>query len=150
MTAHLDRFAHDRLPQAHELSNLLFDFPELRYPDRLNAATRLLDARIERGEGAKRCIVAPGGVCWSYGDLRAAANRIANVLVETTALEPGNRVLLRAPNTPMLAACWFAVLKAGGIAVTTVPQYRAAELRFIMEKTQVKHALCDVRLRDEL
>jgi 2-aminobenzoate-CoA ligase len=149
MTAHLDRFAHDRLPQAQELPNLRFD-PELRYPDRLNAATRLLDARIERGEGAKRCIVAPGGVCWSYDDLCGAANRIANVLVETTALEPGNRVLLRAPNTPMLAACWFAVLKAGGIAVTTVPQYRAAELRFIMEKAQVKHALCDVRLRDEL
>jgi len=102
------------------------------------------------GEGAKRCIVAPGGVCWSYDDLRVAANRIANVLVETTALEFGNRVLLRAPNSPMLAACWFAVLKAGGIAVTTVPQYRAAELRFIMEKAQVKHALCDVRLRDEV
>ncbi len=72
------------------------------------------------------------------------------MLVEATAFEPGNRVLLRAPNTPMLAACWFAVLKAGGIAVTTVPQYRAAELRFIMEKAQVKHVLCDVRLRDEL
>ncbi len=72
------------------------------------------------------------------------------MLVETTAFEPGNRVLLRAPNTPMLAACWFAVLKAGGIAVTTVPQYRAGELRFIMEKAQVKHVLCDVRLRDEL
>ena len=82
--------------------------------------------------------------------MRDAANRIANVLVETTAFEPGNRVLLRAPNTPMLAACWFAVLKAGGIAVTTVPQYRAAELRFIMEKAQVKHVLCDIQLRDEL
>jgi 2-aminobenzoate-CoA ligase len=132
------------------LPNLLFDLPALQYPERLNAATRLLDARVERGQGAKRCIVVPGGICWSYADLRDAANRIANVLVETTAFEPGNRVLLRAPNTPMLAACWFAVLKAGGIAVTTVPQYRAGELRFIMEKAQVKHALCDVRLRDEL
>ena len=92
----------------------------------------------------------PGGLCWSYADLRDAANRIANVLVDELAIAPGNRVLLRAPNTPMLAACWFAVLKAGGIAVTTVPLYRAAELRFMMEKAQVKHALCDFRLRDEL
>jgi len=91
----------------HGVPDLRFDLPELRYPDRLNAATRLLDARVEMGEGAKRCIVAPGGVCWSYDDLRVAANRIANVLVETTALEFGNRVLLRAPNSPMLAACWF-------------------------------------------
>jgi 2-aminobenzoate-CoA ligase len=110
---------------------------------------RLLDARTDGDEGARRCIVAPGGLCWSYADLRGAANRIANVLVETMGFEPGNRVLLRAPNTPMLAACWFAVLKAGGIAVTTVPQYRAAELRFILEKAQVKHAFCDVRLGDE-
>ena len=86
----------------------------------------------------------------TFADIRNQSNRIANVLVETTAFEPGNRVLLRAPNTPMLAACWFAVLKAGGIVVTTVPQYRAGELRFIMEKAQVKHVLCDVRLRDDL
>ncbi|MGP8100730.1 MAG: AMP-binding protein [Candidatus Cybelea sp.] len=150
MSAHLDRFAQDRLPPPHELPELRFDLPELRYPVRVNVATRLLDARVESGEGARRCIVAPGGVCWSYAELRDVANRIANVLVETTALEPGNRVLLRAPNSPMLAACWLAVLKAGAIAVTTVPQYRAGELRFIMEKAQVKHALCDVRLRDDL
>jgi 2-aminobenzoate-CoA ligase len=149
MTAHLDRFAQNCLPPAHELPEMRFDLPRLQYADRLNAA-RLLDARIEQGEGARRCILAPGGICWSYADLRNAANRIANVLVETMALEPGNRVLLRAPNSPMLAACWFAVLKAGGIAVTTVPQYRATELRFIIEKAQIEHALCDVRLRDEL
>ena len=29
-------------------------------------------------------------------------------------LVPGERVLLRGPNTPMLAACWFGVVKAGG------------------------------------
>ncbi|HEY9180672.1 MAG TPA: AMP-binding protein, partial [Candidatus Baltobacteraceae bacterium] len=63
---------------------------------------------------------------------------------------PGNRVLLRAPNTPMMAACWFAVMKAGAIAVTTMPLYRAAELRNIIDKAQVRHALCDVRLAEDL
>jgi 2-aminobenzoate-CoA ligase len=72
------------------------------------------------------------------------------VLVDDLGIVSGNRVLLRAPNTPMLAACWFAVLKAGAIAVTTMPLYRATELRHMMEKAQIKHALCDVRLRDEL
>ncbi len=150
LTAHLDRFARDRLPPPHELPDLRFDFPGLQYSERLNAATELLDRRVEEGGGNRRCIVAPGGLSWSYADLRDASNRIANVLVDDLAIVPGNRVLLRAPNTPMLAACWFAVLKAGGIAVTTVPQYRAAELRFIMAKAQVTHALCDVRLCDEL
>jgi 2-aminobenzoate-CoA ligase len=150
ITGHSDTFAKERLPAADELPELHFDLPALQYPERLNAASELLDRRVEEGSGHRRCIVAPGGLCWSYADLRDAANRIANVLVDDLAIVPGNRVLLRAPNSPMLAACWFAVLKAGGIAVTTVPLYRAAELRFMMEKAQVKYALCDFRLRDEL
>lgn len=148
-TAYADRFAQERMPAPKELPELRFDLPELRYPERLNAATRLLASRFEEDDGTNRCILASDGTVWSYAELRDAANRIANVLVDEMALEPGNRVLLRAPNTPMLAACWFAVLKAGGIVVTTVPLYRAAELRFMMEKAQVKHALCDARLRDE-
>jgi 2-aminobenzoate-CoA ligase len=50
----------------------------------------------------------------------------------------------------MLAACWFAVLKAGGIAVTTMPLLRARELVQICNKTEAQFALCDVRLAEEL
>ena len=63
---------------------------------------------------------------------------------------PGNRVLLRAPNSPMHAACWFAVMKAGGIAVGTMPLLRAKELTDIVTKAQISHALCDHRLAAEL
>ncbi|HEV3090186.1 MAG TPA: AMP-binding protein [Candidatus Cybelea sp.] len=149
-TAHRDAFARQRLPPAHEMPELRFDLPELQYPPVLNAATRLLDERVEAGEGERRCILASDGTTWSYAELRDAADRIANVLVGEMGVAPGNRVLLRAPNAPMLAACWFAVLKAGAIAVTTMPLYRAGELRFMLEKAQVKHALCDARLREEL
>jgi 2-aminobenzoate-CoA ligase len=146
---HVDTFAEDRLPSPGAMPEVLFDLPELRYPAKLNAASYLLDERNVAGHGTRRCIVAPG-LTWTYDDLRRNANRVARVLREDLGLEPGNRVLLRAANTPMLAACWFGVLKAGGIAVTTMPLYRATELRFIMEKAQVKHALCDTRLQGEL
>jgi 2-aminobenzoate-CoA ligase len=63
---------------------------------------------------------------------------------------PGNRVLLRAPNNPMMAACWFAVMKAGAIAVATMPLLRAKELATIIDKAKVSHALCDARLADDL
>jgi 2-aminobenzoate-CoA ligase len=149
-TGHADTFAEDRLPPAELMPELRFDLPELHYPAMLNAVEYLLDRHVERGEGERRCIVAPGGARWTYAQLQHAANQVARVLREDVAFEPGNRVLLRAPNTPMLAACWFGVLKAGGVAVTTMPLYRATELRFMMGKAQVKHALCDVRLRDEL
>ncbi len=150
VTAHLDTFAEDRLPPPGRMPELSFALPELHYPQRLNAAERLLDRHIRAGNGERRCILAPDHPVWTYADLAARSNRIARVLVEDLGVVPGNRVLLRAPNTPMLAACWFGVLKAGAIVVTTMPLYRANELRFMMAKAQVKHALCDARLCDEL
>src|SRR5579884_1678428 len=148
-TAHVDTFAADRLPARDRWPELLFTLPELRYPERLNCADRLLDRHVRDGSGSRRCIVSPSGT-WSYRDLFEAANRIARVLAEDLGVVPGNRVLLRAPNTPMLAACWFAVMKAGAIAVTTMPLYRSAELENIIEKAQIRHALCDARLSDDL
>ena len=63
---------------------------------------------------------------------------------------PGNRVLLRGPNSPMMAACWFAIMKAGAIAVATMPLLRAKELTDIVTKAEASHALCDSRLAEEL
>ena len=148
ISAHVDTFAQERLPPPDQMPELLFD--RLEYPQCLNAAEELLDRRTDSGGGEDRCLIHQDGTVWTYGQLRSTANRIARVLTEDLGVQPGNRVLLRAPNSPMLAACWFAVLKAGGVAVTTMPLYRAGELRFMMEKAQVKHALCDARLAAEL
>jgi 2-aminobenzoate-CoA ligase len=150
MTAHVDTFAHDHLPPREEWPSLVFDLPELQYPDTINCATDLLDAAVDRGWGARTAILAPDGLRWTYAELLAQANRIANVLAGEMGLVPGNRVLLRAPNNPMLAACWFAVVKAGGIAVATMPLLRAKELAAIIDKARIGHALCDIRLADEL
>src|SRR6185295_7037536 len=149
-TAHVDTFARDNLPPREQWPELLFLLPELRYPERMNCATLLLDRAVERGWGERLAIAAPDGLHWTYADLLAHANRIARVLTEDLGLVPGNRVLLRAPNSPLHAACWFAVLKAGGIAVGTMPLLRAKELTAIVTKAQVSHALCDARLEAEL
>jgi 2-aminobenzoate-CoA ligase len=50
----------------------------------------------------------------------------------------------------MMAACWFAVTKAGLIAVPTMPLLRATELRQIIDKAKIRAALCDLRLKDEM
>ena len=148
-TAHVDTFAAEHLPPRERWPELLFTLPELQYPERMNCADRLLDRHIREGNGGRRCILAPG-VEWTYADLYRASNRIAHVLTGEMGVVPGNRVLLRAPNTPMMAACWFAVMKAGAIAVTTMPLYRETELRNIIDKAQIRHALCDARLADDL
>ena len=149
-TAHVDTFARDRLPPAAQQPEFIFELPELRFPERLNCATELLDRHVAAGRGDRICVRAPGGLSWTYAELQRQANRIANVLVDEMGLVPGNRVLLRAFNKPMLVACWFAVMKAGGIAVGTMPLLRAKELGQIIAKGRVSHALCDVALRDEL
>src|SRR5262252_1967862 len=148
-SAHIDTFARDNLPPRTLWPDFVFDLPELQFPAQLNCAASLLDRQVAAGNGDRPCIRAPG-LTWTYGDLLAQSNRIAHVLVDEMGLVPGNRVLLRAANNPMLAACWFAIVKAGGIVVATMPLLRAKELRDIIGKAQVSHALCDVRLGGEL
>jgi 2-aminobenzoate-CoA ligase len=150
MSARRDTFAEERLPQPGEMPYFRFDLPTLDYPPQMNAVTYFVDRHVTAGRGARRAVAAPNGPDWTYDDLHRIVNRIANTLVHELGVVPGARVLLRAPNSPMLAACWLAVIKAGAIAVTTMPLYRASELRYIAEKARVTLALCDVRLRDEL
>ncbi|MED5618649.1 AMP-binding protein [Ideonella sp. BN130291] len=148
-SAHLDTFASDHLPPRELWPQLLFELPELQFPERINCADALLDRWVREGQGERLCLQG-AGVRWTYAQLQAQANRIAHVLVQDMGLVPGNRVLLRGANSPMLAACWFAVMKAGGIAVGSMPLLRARELAAIIDKAQISHALCDARLVDEL
>ena len=144
----MDTFTIDNLPpveQWPELSNLA----ELDYPEKLNCAENFLDDAVADGFGEHTVIVTPDQE-YSYARLQKDANRIAHVLLDDCGLLPGNRVLLRAPNSYMMAACWFGVVKAGGIAVSTMPLFRAKELIVMIEKVQIKTALCDARLADEL
>ena len=120
-SAHLDSFARDHLPPPEQWPELVFDRPELQFGPRLNAATELLDRWVEQGQVQRPCVQG-AGVRWTYAELQAEANRIENVLVQDLGVVPGHRVLLRGTNTPQLAACWFAVIKAGAIAVATMPK----------------------------
>jgi 2-aminobenzoate-CoA ligase len=148
-TAHTDTFARDNLPPQSAWPELRFELPELKYPGRMNCATELLDKPVTRGYGHRIALRTPDGEC-TYTQLFTQANRLANVLVREMGLKPGNRVLLRGPNNPMMAACWFAVMKAGGVCVATMPLLRAKELTEIINKAQVTHVLCDKRLDGEL
>ncbi|WP_420036220.1 AMP-binding protein [Streptomyces sp. cg28] len=149
-SGHVDTFARDHLPPPEQWPGLLLDRPELRYPDVLNCGAELLDATVERFGADRPAFHSPGRLPWSYGELKATVDRIAHVLTDDLGVVPGNRVLLRGPTTPHLAACWLAVMKAGGVAVTVLAQARAAELAAMCEIAQVRHALCDARSVDDL
>jgi 2-aminobenzoate-CoA ligase len=144
-TAHKDTFARDHLPPRELWPELIFELPELQYPERLNCAGALLDDAVAAGHGERVALRSHAGD-WTYRELLERSNRIAHVLVDDLGLLPGNRVLLRGANVPMLVASWFAVLKAGGIAVTTMPMLRSVELSAIARKGRIDHVICDERL----
>ena len=152
-SAHTDTFARDHLPPRAQWPDLTFDLPELQYPARLNAAVELLDKYVKNGIGNRPAIWMPVDgrpVFATYAQLQTRVNKIANVLIEDFGLVPGNRVLLRGPNNAMMAASWLAVVKAGMVAVATMPLLRAKELKQIIDKAEVTHALCDVSLWQEI
>ena len=148
-SAHIDTFARDNLPPTAQQPDFLLDDPAFQYPDRMNCAAELLDKPIANGWGNRPCL-RTRRESWSYAHLKAQADRIAHVLVEDLGLLPGNRVMLRSANNPMMVACWFAVAKAGGIVVATMPLLRAKELTVILDKAEIDLALCDERLAEEM
>src|SRR3954470_19148939 len=140
----IDRFIRDRLPPPELQPDFLFTLPELHYPERLNAAVELID---RQDPGALAVISDKGS--WTYGEMKDLSDRIARLLVEREGLVPGNRVFLRGPNGAMLFASWLGVLKAGGIVVATMPMLRPGEIRAIVERAQISHAIVDARFRED-
>lgn len=148
-SGHVDTFARDNLPPRHQWPEFIFPRPELQYPERLNCAVELLDSWVEAGEGGRVCLISPTERL-TYFELHERVNRIANVLTRRLGLVPGGRVLLRSANNPMMVAAYFAVLKAGGVVVATMPLLRAREIAYPIQKARVALALCDVRLAEEM
>ncbi|WP_043352074.1 AMP-binding protein [Cupriavidus basilensis] len=151
-TAHLDTYALDRLPPPQQWPAFLFN-ADTRYPERMNCALELVERHVREGRGERVAIrYEQDGAhrTVSYAELAALSNRIAHVLTGDMKLVPGSRVLLRGPNNLMMAACWLAVVKAGLIAVPTMPLLRAKELKQVIDRAAVSAALCDERLREEL
>ncbi|MDX3907512.1 MAG: benzoate-CoA ligase family protein [Pigmentiphaga sp.] len=152
-SGHLDTFARDHLPPPEAWPDFLLDHPAVRYPARFNCAAELVDGAVAAGHGDRPAIqtfIDGKLTVIRYRELQERVDRLARVLTEDMGLVAGNRVLLRGPNNPAMAVALLATIKAGMVAVPTMPLLRAAELKPILDRAQVRAALCDVRLRDEL
>lgn len=152
-SAHVDHWPRRQLPPAEEWPVIRLD-PPYDYPATLNVAVELLDRALSDGHADRPALITPdGNGGWqhtTYAELAAQVDALAHVLMLDMGLEPGNRVLLRGFNGRWMAIAWLATVKAGLVAVTTMPLLRTKELRVIAERAQCQAALCDVRLADEL
>lgn len=146
-SAHIDTFAKENLPDKSLWPELILDNPNASYPEKLNASYELLERTIELVGPNKQAIVAADGN-FTYGELLELVNKISNYLVKH-GVQPGNRIAIRSPNNAMAVAIWLAILRVGGIAITTIPLQRAVELEKIVEIGKIQFALVDHRFVDE-
>lgn len=148
-SGHVDRFCRDNLPPADQWPDLRIAEAGLSYPERMNVSHDFIDRHVVEGHGARIAIIGEG-IEWTYSELAERVNRIANALVRDLHLKPGERVLLRAPNNPMMVAIYFAIIKAGGVVVATMPLLRAKEIAYPLNKAKISLAICDHRMIDEM
>jgi 2-aminobenzoate-CoA ligase len=149
MSAQSDRFVHDRLPPRAA-------WPQFSYPtgspagdEVLNLVAALLDKALSQ-PWADAPLFRSATQTLSYRQAQALVNQRAHYLIHVLGLVPGNRVLIRGTNSIGFALCWLAVVKAGLIAVSTMPMLRAKELCEVIHKSQPVLALCESHLADEL
>ena len=148
-SAQTDRFVHDRMPPVAARAHMRYDLPELQIADQANLVDVLM-RQIEVRGLLDRPFLRSDKITLTYADTSERINRIAQVLIEDFGLVPGNRVLLRGGNSIGMALAWLAVVKAGLVAVATMPLLRVKELGEVIEKAQINFALCDATLADDL
>ena len=144
-----DQFVHNRLPLPEDRPEMRYDLPELCIAQQANLVDVLL-GQIKTRDLMDKLFLRSDKITLSYQDARERINCIAQVLTEDFGLVPGNRIMLRGGNSIGMALAWLGVVKAGLIAVATMPLLRSKELGEVIEKAQIKLALCDATLMDEL
>lgn len=149
MKKYIDNFAERHMPHLDLQPDYIcnhsdFDFSHIR-----NCVDNLLDVHIKEGRGTTTAIQT-FDTKWTFQDVYEKSNQIAHVLVDDLNFQSGNRVLIRSANNPMFVAIWFAVLKAGGIVVATMPLLREKELTTMIDSAEISHTFCENSLCEDL
>ncbi len=74
----------------------------------------------------------------SYEELNSLSDKLAQVLVQVFGVERGNRVATMMPNCIQHTIAFFAILKAGAVAVPCNVMYKPRELTYQINDAEVK------------
>ena len=73
----------------------------------------------------------------TYSQVDAAANQVANLLVER-GIEPGDKVALMCPNLPYFSIVYYGILKAGAVVVPLNVLLKAREVAYHLDDSDAK------------
>ncbi|GAA1940593.1 long-chain-fatty-acid--CoA ligase [Nocardioides marmoribigeumensis] len=77
----------------------------------------------------------------SYGRVEAAANQVANLLVER-GIQPGDKVALSCPNLPFFPIVYYGILKAGAVVVPLNVLLKGREVAYHLGDSEAKAYFC--------
>ncbi len=77
----------------------------------------------------------------SYARLDAAANQVANLLVER-GIQPGDKVALTCPNLPFFPVVYYGILKAGAVVVPLNVLLKGREVAYHLGDSEAKAYFC--------
>ncbi|QYC42893.1 Linear gramicidin synthase subunit B [Nonomuraea coxensis DSM 45129] len=124
---------------------------ELREPNDTTTATPRvpgLTALVE-AQDPGRVAVVDGAARWTYGELNAAAGRLARRLAEA-GVGRGDVVALYAGRSARTLAAMLAVLRTGAAYLPVDPDYPDARVRFVLEDSGARTVLVPDELRERL
>jgi len=81
-------------------------------------------------------------VQWTYAELEAQSNRVANALASLGA-GPGTKIIWVGPNSPEVVAVWIATRKIGAIAVPLNYRLTAEEAKYVIGHSDAEIAYVD-------
>ncbi|MER7458008.1 long-chain fatty acid--CoA ligase [Micromonospora sp. NPDC126480] len=99
----------------------------------------MLEGTAERLPSREAVVL--GDTRLSYAQLDAAANQVANLLVDS-GIRPGDRVALSCPNLPYFPVVYYGILKAGAVVVPLNVLLKAGEIVYHLQDSGAKAYFC--------
>jgi benzoate-CoA ligase len=118
------------------------------FPEEFNLADYFLDARVREGRGERTAIVS-GDKRWTYAEVQAESNRMANVLREAGVM-PEDRVLILLPDCVHFAATFFGTLKCGAVVTMVNPELPLEDYEYYLRYTRARVLVCDDALYQKI
>ena len=135
------------LPPSEHLAERIYALPDVRYPHKLNLAEFLLDRNVAQRPKKPALLYRDQRI--TYAELRARVNQLANAL-RSLGVGAGDRVMLRAPNTPTYIVANFACWRIGAIPVLVNHLLRAEEVAFRANDSAAKVAIVAAEVYEDV
>ena len=116
----------------------------LDLPERLNAATILVDSHLAAGRASKAAILCGDRVI-TYRDLSEQVSRFGNSLLQRD-IRFEERVMLLLPDSPEFAFAFFGAMKAGAVAVPLNTNLKPADYEYFLNDSRARVLVIDAGL----